>query len=139
MALGLKKMALLSLSCAPLFKLSFDCRERRRTIRENWYFDCSCKRCSDPTEFRTFLSALKCQSCSSNMLPINLLNEESDWKCVDCQTTVNSSQVTQTVATLLQEKEKLPKTDIQVWFFPYKKTLFLNSLIGLKQKLLSLE
>jgi hypothetical protein len=94
--------------------LFFDFRERRKTLRENWYFDCCCKQCSDPTEFKTFLGAMKCQSCSSNILPINPLDEKSDWKCTDCQTTENSSQISQTVATLLQEKEKLPKTDIQV-------------------------
>jgi len=116
-----------------------DCRERRRTLRENWYFDCFCKRCSDPTEFESYLSAMKCQSCSSNVLPINPLDQESDWKCKDCQTTVNPSQVLEIVATLLQEKENVSKTDLQVWsFFPENAYLFSDSLsvIGLKHRYL---
>ena len=29
--------------------------KRRKKIREEWYFDCTCRRCSDSTERGTFI------------------------------------------------------------------------------------
>ena len=56
--------------------------KRRKKIRDEWYFDCECRRCSDPTECGSYVSALKCDSCSSgNVLPIDSLEYNSKWKC----------------------------------------------------------
>ena len=33
---------------------------RKNAMRDNWRFDCNCVRCQDPTEMRSYLSALKC-------------------------------------------------------------------------------
>jgi hypothetical protein len=57
---------------------------------------------------------MKCQNCQSNVLPNNPLDENSDWKCQECQMSLSSSQVSETVKSLLEEKEKLPRTDLQV-------------------------
>ena len=35
-------------------------RDRRLHLKFSKYFDCSCRRCSDPTELGTFLSSIKC-------------------------------------------------------------------------------
>ena len=37
---------------------------RRSKIRKNWFFDCTCPRCRDPTEMGTFASALLCPDCA---------------------------------------------------------------------------
>ena len=29
--------------------------KRRKKIKDEWYFDCTCRRCSDPTERGTFI------------------------------------------------------------------------------------
>jgi len=56
--------------------------KRRQKIRDEWYFDCECRRCSDPTECGSFVSALKCDSCiSGNVLPVDSLDYNSKWKC----------------------------------------------------------
>ena len=56
--------------------------KRRKKIRDEWYFDCECRRCSDPTECGSYVSALKCDSCTSgNVLPIDSLEYNSKWKC----------------------------------------------------------
>ena len=34
-------------------------------MREKWFFNCQCKRCSDPTEFNSHVSTLKCQNCAT--------------------------------------------------------------------------
>ena len=33
-----------------------------------WYFDCTCQRCQDPTELETFVSALICEVCEDDFL-----------------------------------------------------------------------
>jgi len=35
--------------------------KRRTKLREKWFFDCSCSRCSDPTELGSHASSLLCQ------------------------------------------------------------------------------
>ena len=35
-------------------------------IRKNWYFDCSCMRCSDPTELGTLVSGVVCDQCTDH-------------------------------------------------------------------------
>lgn len=41
---------------------------RRQFLKESKYFDCSCERCKDPTEFGTHLSTLKCQKCDNGII-----------------------------------------------------------------------
>jgi hypothetical protein len=33
-------------------------------LKKSWFFDCTCSRCSDPTDFGTFTSSPKCLDCS---------------------------------------------------------------------------
>lgn len=56
--------------------------ERQKTLRENYYFQCTCERCKDPTEFGTNFSAIKCNKCKDGyLLPVNSLDGDSDWNC----------------------------------------------------------
>ena len=32
-------------------------------MKKSWFFDCTCRRCSDPTDFGTFTSSPKCLDC----------------------------------------------------------------------------
>jgi hypothetical protein len=34
---------------------------RRHHLADSWYFECSCPRCSDSTEFGTMYSSIKCK------------------------------------------------------------------------------
>ncbi len=55
---------------------------RRSKIKKNWYFDCQCERCCDPTEKGTHFEAIRCQKCSNGlMLPLKALDLDSDWIC----------------------------------------------------------
>ena len=36
-------------------------RRRRRLFRDIWFFDCRCRRCSDPSENGSFLNGFKCR------------------------------------------------------------------------------
>ena len=54
--------------------------KRRRKIREEWYFDCCCHRCSDPTECGSNISAVKCFECpEGDLLPKTAYS--ATWKC----------------------------------------------------------
>lgn len=41
---------------------------RRMHLRESKYFDCTCARCSDPSELGTHLSTLKCHKCDNGVV-----------------------------------------------------------------------
>ena len=59
--------------------------KRRRRIMSDFYLDCECRRCSDPTECGTFVSGVTCEACEAGvMLPIDPLDVYSDWACSDC-------------------------------------------------------
>ncbi|XP_035704184.1 SET domain-containing protein SmydA-8 isoform X2 [Folsomia candida] len=52
------------------------------------HFICTCSRCKDPTEFGTFISAVKCCNCGNGnkgdegfLLPLDPLVPESPWIC----------------------------------------------------------
>ena len=59
--------------------------ERRSTLKEGWYFDCTCPRCSDPGENGAMTSALKCQDCPDGFsLPVKSIDPASNWQCGGC-------------------------------------------------------
>lgn len=58
--------------------------ERRQILRDNYYFNCTCKRCSDPSEANTFFSAIKCSNCAAGyLLPTDPLDLDAKWGCVN--------------------------------------------------------
>lgn len=58
--------------------------KRRKKLREKWFFNCTCKRCLDPTEFGSHVSSLKCSSCTSDGLVIPKSGECEDQTCTKC-------------------------------------------------------
>ena len=46
---------------------------RKKTFESQWKFECRCNRCLDPTEFNSYLQAIKCKLCSENQEPSYLL------------------------------------------------------------------
>jgi len=77
---------------------------RRQKIREEWYFDCSCRRCSDPTECGSFISAVRCfKDCKGYLLPEESLDYQSLWQCSRCKNEVLQEQVANMVESLEQE------------------------------------
>ena len=63
---------------------------RKRSFNNQWKFDCQCKRCMDPTEFGSYLQAIKCKVCPEKdrvgcVLPN--YEDEKDDLCVKVQQT----------------------------------------------------
>merc|ERR1711892_468547 len=59
---------------------------RRHFLRQKWFFDCCCPRCSDPTERGSHLSSLLChrRKCGGSVVPSRPLDNNSDWSCLSC-------------------------------------------------------
>ena len=59
--------------------------KRRRRLKSEWYFDCHCERCTDPTELGTMVSAVLCEACEEGyLLPKDPLDAYSEWPCSKC-------------------------------------------------------
>ena len=54
---------------------------RRRKLLRNWYFECGCARCRDPTELGSHLSSLVCPKCELGMTQTDPLDSTSPWRC----------------------------------------------------------
>ncbi|KAK9882546.1 hypothetical protein WA026_021893 [Henosepilachna vigintioctopunctata] len=64
------------------------------------HFLCRCPRCSDPTEFGSYMSSFHCKACRGNVMPRNPLNLKSNWICEDCCTIVNRIDIANTLIAL---------------------------------------
>ena len=42
--------------------------KRKQELASEWYFTCRCARCSDISEFGTFVSAVKCSNCREGLI-----------------------------------------------------------------------
>ena len=58
--------------------------KRRKKLREKWFFDCLCKRCSDPTELGSHVSTLKCSNNSCLGFVVPKSGHAEDQMCSKC-------------------------------------------------------
>ncbi|KAK9752787.1 SET domain [Popillia japonica] len=85
--------------------------ERRQRLREGKYFDCVCRRCSDPSEMGTHLSSVKCKKCRNGLvIPTIPLSDvyKTSWTCQSCVTVYKGVLIK---TTLDQLKEKIISRD----------------------------
>ena len=79
--------------------------KRKKKLRSEYYFDCTCRRCKDVTECGTFVSAIVCEACGENsqhyMLPSDPLDEYSIWSCSHCDFTLDVEVVVRKVVHIL--------------------------------------
>ena len=55
--------------------------QRAVSLGSVWCFECACARCSDPSEFGTYVSALKCQECAEGLLLPEQPGLGAAWRC----------------------------------------------------------
>lgn len=120
---------------------------RREHLLENKFFECYCRRCSDPTELNTFVSALLCPKCKTGcVLPNDPLNFDSSWSCynttkenISCPGyTISSKSVRLLIDRINQEYMIIDCNDvISLEFFlkKYRNVLHPNHYICLAIKL----
>ena len=80
-------------------------KARLEYLREKWFFNCSCRRCADPTECGSHYSSILCtrQTCCGTVLPYNPLHPASPWHCTYCGDTVDYH----TVQAVLEQAAQL--------------------------------
>jgi len=74
---------------------------RRESIKDLWYFRCTCERCQDVTELGTNLSAVRCRVCMKNekseamsyMLPKDSSDLKADWHCSSCENIIKHQTI----------------------------------------------
>lgn len=87
--------------------------KRREHLQEGKFFWCSCERCRDPTEYRTFTSALRCPKCQNGMiLPIEPLQQDASWQCTPCKYTVTGRSIGMLVDKVQEELDSIDPHDI---------------------------
>ena len=75
---------------------------RLSAMFERSHFICKCRRCVDPTELGTFLSAIKCPKCRhGNLLPSKPvdISDHAVWRCGSC----GAGDVQRTIADLVDD------------------------------------
>ena len=55
--------------------------QRAVSLSTVWFFECACARCSDPSEFGTYVSALKCGECHEGLLLPENPRPGAAWRC----------------------------------------------------------
>ncbi|XP_053610759.1 SET domain-containing protein SmydA-8-like isoform X2 [Plodia interpunctella] len=88
--------------------------KRREHIKHSKFFDCQCKRCSDPTELGTCASAFRCPKCAGRVLSTAPLDAAARWACVDngCGYTMSAAAVQLLLKRLTEEYEQLDASDV---------------------------
>ena len=81
---------------------------RKQSFQRHWRFTCNCKRCQDPTEFGTFLQAIRCKMCIEKkkdgyMLPDS--TSENKWICNLCTNSMSDIEVRVLLGDILQKTE----------------------------------
>ncbi|XP_034481961.1 SET domain-containing protein SmydA-8 [Drosophila innubila] len=85
--------------------------QRRLHLKQVKCFDCTCARCSDPTELDTFAGSRMCEKCKvGKFISLNPLQNTANWKCQLCNIVKSAKEVLTQDANLQQEIEELDKT-----------------------------
>lgn len=74
---------------------------RRCHLKQAKHFDCTCRRCSDPTEFGTYAGSIYCSQCRQEdvtdecpkIISTNPLDENAVWKCQKCEHELTAKQM----------------------------------------------
>ena len=86
---------------------------RRIGLFSGKHFGCECVRCKDPTELKTFTSAMLC-TCGGMILPENPLDltQSAVWRCKECSTTLPALQVSSQERNIMMERESIQRDDV---------------------------
>jgi len=83
---------------------------RRQKLLESKYFECTCRRCSDPTELNSYFSAVKCgahEDLAGNYFPLDPLSHSSAWKCDTCGDIKTVQWIQKVVKDIKEEIDEL--------------------------------
>ncbi|XP_050438307.1 SET domain-containing protein SmydA-8-like [Adelges cooleyi] len=88
-------------------------------------FICTCRRCRDPQEFGTELSALNCTviNCQGRILPVNPLDKTAVWLCKVCAKLISHTEVAvlhKSVGSLMKKMQSFHPKIVEAFLEKYK-------------------
>merc|ERR1711892_210123 len=109
--------------CATYTNSLWSTIDRRDHLQMSKCFWCTCDRCSDPTEYNSYLSSIRCSRCAGFqdhiqdndlqfLLPEDPLNAESNWRCQKCTNIQKSSQIKAGNMTVSSELKELDRSKV---------------------------
>uniref|UniRef100_A0A182MY56 SET domain-containing protein n=1 Tax=Anopheles dirus TaxID=7168 RepID=A0A182MY56_9DIPT len=88
--------------------------QRRQHLKDEKFFLCRCRRCSDPTELGTNCSALACSNCRRGyILPVNPLDPTAEWRCQHCPSRMACEAVVLLLDSLSRQLETIGGNDVR--------------------------
>ena len=93
--------------------------KRQKSLKHNWYFECSCSRCSDPNDAGSNLESIKCNECfkdeidDGNGYLTRSKDQTSEFVCNGCGKIIGDDDIESLVKQLQEEKEAIDLMDIQ--------------------------
>jgi hypothetical protein len=91
--------------------------DRVSLLKMTKFFNCSCPRCSDPTELSTHISSLRCQhlkcmNTKEGMVIPSFPDPENSWKCNTCKEEYSPTYVSSLLSKVAQELDTLHNSKI---------------------------
>ncbi|XP_071876803.1 SET domain-containing protein SmydA-8 isoform X2 [Bombus fervidus] len=104
---------------------------RRHHLLKTKFFECTCDRCKDPTEFGTMFNALKCNrtNCPGYILPKTFFEQEQDYICKICESIVPYVEIEKILENIGIYLSTMKKNDIiacKEFISRYESVLHLN-------------
>ncbi|QQP49828.1 Msta_ isoform A [Caligus rogercresseyi] len=85
-------------------------RIRKRILKENWYFECFCRRCGDDSEFGLHPDALRCACHLKGLL---LPSSKESYECNKCGQIKSLKYVEDLIEDLERRKGSIDRADVQ--------------------------
>ncbi|RVE47687.1 hypothetical protein evm_007676 [Chilo suppressalis] len=86
--------------------------KRLEHIKHSKFFECTCARCSDPTELGTYASAFRCPRCEGRVLPAAPTVPAAPWLCA-CGYNMPAAAARLLLARLTEEYEQIDVNDVE--------------------------
>ncbi|CAH0725452.1 unnamed protein product, partial [Brenthis ino] len=86
--------------------------KRREHLKLSKFFECACKRCSDPTELGTYASAFRCPKCTARVLPTAPLSPAAPWRCGHCTYEMPATAVQVLLKRLTDDFDQIDANDV---------------------------
>lgn len=87
--------------------------KRRMKLRDKWFFECSCARCSSPTDLDSHTSSLLCTAgCGGVVVSTAPQDPSAAWACDKCKLQISPAEVLEIENKIAQKMQELNNTNL---------------------------
>lgn len=87
--------------------------KRRMKLRDKWFFECSCARCSSPTDLDSHTSSLLCTAgCGGVVVSTAPLDPSAAWACDKCKLQISPAEVLDVENKIAMKLQELNNTNL---------------------------